>query len=162
MGSVLRQGLLDEVVVAVAGDDAPVAVCRELGAATPALGADLQDEDAVAAAVAGLEPIDVLVCATGELDGAFIATRAAANAWIAAGRGGKVVLVAPRDDAPLQAALENLSRTLSIEWARHGITPTAILPGAGAGDDDVAEVVAFLASPAGDYYSGCAFTLGSV
>ena len=70
------------------------------------------------------------------------------------------MLVAPAGDAPVQAALENLARTLSIEWARYGITPTAILPGAATTDDEVAELIAFLASPAGDYYSGCAFSLG--
>ena len=102
---------------------------------------------------------DVLVCATGDLDAAFIATRAVAGAWIAAERGGKVVLIAPRDDAPQRAALENLARTLSIEWSRYAITPTAILPGAATTDAEVAQLVAFLASPAGDYYSGCAFTL---
>src|SRR4051794_6451555 len=109
-----------------------------------------------------IEPVpDVVVCATGsDLDGAFIATRAVANAWIGAERGGKVVLVAPRADAPTSAALENLARTLSIEWARYGITPTAILPGTATTPEEVGELVAFLASPAGDYYSGCAFTLG--
>ena len=84
-----------------------------------------------------------------------------ANAWIAAERGGKVVLLAPGAGAdgagPLRAALENLARTLSIEWARYDIRITAVLPG--ADDEAVATLVAFLASPAGDYYSGCAFTL---
>lgn len=156
----LRQGLLDDVTVCFAGDaPALVAACSELGAATPSIEADLQDEDAVAAAVTGLGAIDTLVCATGDLDAAFIATRAAANAWIGAERGGKVVLIAPRDDAPQRAALENLARTLSIEWARYGITPTAVLPGAATSDEEVAQLVTFIASPAGDYYSGCAFTL---
>ncbi|MCW2991511.1 MAG: hypothetical protein JWM73_2105 [Solirubrobacterales bacterium] len=145
----LRRGLLEGVTVAVAGDEAPVARCAALGATIAPLG-PVEEEMAVA-------PVpDALVCATGELDTAFIATRAVANAWIAAERGGKVVLVAPGDDAPQRAALENLARTLSVEWARYGITPTAILPGA---DEPVAELVAFLASPAGDYYSGCTFTL---
>lgn len=156
----LRQGLLDDVTVCFAGEAAVVAsACAELGAATPSIEADLQDEDAVAAAVTALGAIDTLVCATGDLDAAFIATRAAANAWIGAERGGKVVLIAPRDDAPQQAALENLARTLSIEWARYGITPTAVLPGAATSDEEVAQLVTFIASPAGDYYSGCAFTL---
>jgi hypothetical protein len=34
------------------------------------------------------------------------------------------------------------------------------VPGAGAGEADVAELVAFIASPAGDYFSGCAFAPG--
>jgi hypothetical protein len=157
VGSALRQGLLEGVVVAVAGDESVVARCAELGARTVPLTADLADEEAVAGAIG---TPDVLVCATGELDGAFIATRAAANAWIAAERGGKVVLVAPAGDAPLQASLENLARTLSIEWARHAITPTAVLPGDATSGEEVGELIGFLASPAGDYYSGCSFSLG--
>lgn len=162
MSGVLRTGLLEGSVVAVAGDPGPVRACLALGASAPPIDADLQDEDAVAAAVAELGTPDTLVCATGDLDAAFIATRAVAGTWIAAERGGKVVFVAPRDDAPQRAALENLARTLSVEWARYGIRPTAILPGARTSGDEVAELVAFLASPAGDYYSGCAFTLGAV
>jgi NAD(P)-dependent dehydrogenase (short-subunit alcohol dehydrogenase family) len=145
---VLLAGLLNGVTVAVAGDSAPVARCAALGAAIVAL--EIEDDMVLDTAP------DVLVCATGDLDTAFGATRAVANAWIAAERGGKVVLVAPREDAPQRAALENLARTLSVEWARYDIRPTAILPGS---EEDVAELVAFLASPAGDYYSGCAFTL---
>ena len=145
----LRQGLLEGVTIAVAGDDAPVAEAAAYGARIEPLGPP-DDEMAV-------DPVpDVVVCATGDLDAAFISTRAVANAWIAAERTGKVVLVAPRDDVPQRAALENLARTLSVEWARYGITATAVLPGS---DDDVAQLVAFLASPAGDYYSGCAFSL---
>lgn len=144
----LRSGLLEATTIAVAGDAAPVARAADLGATITVV--EVADEPEVAAAP------DVLVCATGDVDGAFFATRAVANAWIGAGRGGKVVLVAPRDDAPQRAAHENLARTLSVEWARFGITITAILPG---GDGDVAELVALLASPAGDYYSGCAFDL---
>lgn len=146
----LRRGLLEGVTVAVAGDGGSVARCAGLGAAIVAL--ELAGDDTVVAEIP-----DTLVCATGDLDEAFVATRAVANAWIAAERGGKVVLVAPRDDGPQRAALENLARTLSVEWARFGIRPTAVLPGS---DEDVGELVAFLASPAGDYYSGCAFALG--
>jgi NAD(P)-dependent dehydrogenase (short-subunit alcohol dehydrogenase family) len=135
---VLRTGLLEGIAIAVAGDDAPTARSAALGAAI------------------GGESPGVLVCATGDIDTAFDATRDTANAWIEAERGGKVILVAPADDAPQRAAHENLARTLSVEWARYGITVTAILPGAA---QDVAELVAFLASPAGDYYSGCAFDL---
>jgi hypothetical protein len=158
----LRRGLLEGITVAFAGS-APdaVAACGALGAATPVLAVDLADEDAVAAAVSALAAPDTLVCATIELDTAFIATRAVANAWIAAERGGKVVLVAPAGDEPLRAALENLARTLSVEWARHDIRPTAILPGTTTSADEVAQLVAFLASPAGDYYSGCGFSLGN-
>jgi NAD(P)-dependent dehydrogenase (short-subunit alcohol dehydrogenase family) len=114
------------------------------------------------------------------LDGAWNATRAVANAaWRpAAGgsaggaapsrpaAGGKLVLLAPHAAAgaharALAAALENLSRTLSVEWARYGIRTTAILPADGACHDELAALVAYLASPAGDYFSGCAFAMGS-
>jgi len=158
---VLRRGLLEGVTVVFAGDAPEVArLCADLGAEVGGSAA----------------PPDVLLCATapafaaagGGLDGlrvaeedAFEATRTVANAWIEGKRGGKVVLLAPAagpDGAgPLRAALENLARTLSIEWARYDIRITAVLPG----DDTaaVATLIAFLASPAGDYYSGCAFAL---
>jgi hypothetical protein len=74
-------------------------------------------------------------------------------------------VIAPRPDAgafaaAARAALENLARTLSVEWARYGITATAIAPGASSTDDQIAELVCFLISPAGDYFSGCVFSLG--
>jgi NAD(P)-dependent dehydrogenase (short-subunit alcohol dehydrogenase family) len=167
--STLRPDLLAGVAVALHGE-APAlrAACERLGAAVAKL--ELRGED-----VAGPPP-DTLVCATGPayaaagggLDGlrvagdaAFLATRAVANAWIAAGRGGKVVLVAPGPEAgPLRAALENLARTLSVEWARFDVRTTAILPGAETTDEELGTLVAYLASPAGDYYSGCALALG--
>ena len=74
-------------------------------------------------------------------------------------RGRKIVLVAPApggaEAAAARAGLENMARTLSIEWARYGIRPVAILPGEGAAAETVSGLVAFLASEAGDYYSGC-------
>ena len=57
------------------------------------------------------------------------------------------------------AGLENLARTLSIEWARYAITLVTIAPGAQTSAGEVAAVTAFLASPAGAYYSGCLFDL---
>lgn len=77
-----------------------------------------------------------------------------------------IVLVAPPPgDAHAEAAragLENMARTLSIEWARRRIRPVAIAPGARTSPAEIAELVAFLASPAGAYYSGCRFDLGRV
>jgi NAD(P)-dependent dehydrogenase (short-subunit alcohol dehydrogenase family) len=71
-----------------------------------------------------------------------------------------VLLPPPRDGAHAEAAragLENLARTLSIEWARYAIRPVTIHQG--ADPHATAELVAFLASSAGAYYAGCAFTL---
>jgi NAD(P)-dependent dehydrogenase (short-subunit alcohol dehydrogenase family) len=100
------------------------------------------------------------------LDGAWAAIRAVAVPFMIPAEDGLIVLVAPRpDDAAAEAAragLENLARTLSIEWARFGVRPVAIWPGTGTSPAEVAELVAFLASPAGAYYSGCRFELGSV
>ena len=70
--------------------------------------------------------------------------------------------VVVRDAEAARAALENLARTLSAEWARYGITVTAIAPGRSTTDDEVASLVAFLTSVAGDYYSGCRFELGAI
>ena len=80
-------------------------------------------------------------------------------------KSGKVVLIAPRPDAgafagAARAALENLARTLSVEWARYGITTTVITPGNATTDDQIAQLVCFLVSPAGDYFSGCRLSLG--
>jgi NAD(P)-dependent dehydrogenase (short-subunit alcohol dehydrogenase family) len=182
MPAVLRAGLLDGRVLAFAGDGGPVAAaCAVLGAATPRLEADLLDEPAVTAAAAALERVDVLVCVTAgpfaaagggveglraALDGAWCATRAVANRHLRPAGAGKVVLVAarPRDGAhagALGAALESTARTLAVEWARFGALATAVLPGDAATDDDVGLLVAYLASPAGDYATGCAFTLGA-
>ena len=62
-----------------------------------------------------------------------------------------IVLIAPPPGDPhheaARAGLENLARTLSIEWARHGIRPVAILPARATRARELAELVAFLASP---------------
>jgi NAD(P)-dependent dehydrogenase (short-subunit alcohol dehydrogenase family) len=81
--------------------------------------------------------------------------------------GGKILLVAPAADAgdhaeAVRAGLENLARTLSVEWARYRITVTAIAPGAQTSAEEVAQLVCFIASRAGDYFSGCRFSLGLV
>jgi NAD(P)-dependent dehydrogenase (short-subunit alcohol dehydrogenase family) len=57
------------------------------------------------------------------------------------------------------AGLENLGRTLSTEWARHGITLVTIAPGDATGASEVAALCAYLASPAGAYFSGCLLDL---
>ncbi|HET6449506.1 MAG TPA: hypothetical protein VFG31_10400 [Conexibacter sp.] len=120
------------------------------------------------------------------LDLAWVTVRAVANAAFIPGggagpasgghvaasgtrSGGKVTLVAPAPDpagdpavAGVRAAAENLARTLSIEWARHGVTTVAITPAADTDDAQLAAIAAFLASPAGDYWSGCRLALGEL
>jgi NAD(P)-dependent dehydrogenase (short-subunit alcohol dehydrogenase family) len=92
-------------------------------------------------------------------------TRAVANAaFLPDDRGGRVLFVAPPPDAgrhaeAARAGLENLARTLSIEWARHGIVLAAIAPRATSAAGEVATLCAYLASPAGAYFSGCLLDL---
>lgn len=101
------------------------------------------------------------------VDTSWNVTRAvAARAFLAGGRGGRIVYVAPASDAgqladAARAGLENLARTLSIEWARHSTTAVAIVSataGPRAGEE-VAALTAYLASPAGAYFSGCLLDL---
>jgi NAD(P)-dependent dehydrogenase (short-subunit alcohol dehydrogenase family) len=174
---VLRTGLLEGVDLVVAGgaEAGPLAAAAAaragaLGARVRSLAVDpfgdepeageradvlVWDGEGAFGAAAGVDA--VRAC----LDGAWLALRPVATQ--AMPHGGLVVLLAPGPgDAHREAArggLENLARTLSIEWARFGVRPVAILPGSSSTAPDVAELVAYLASPAGAYYSGCAFTL---
>jgi NAD(P)-dependent dehydrogenase (short-subunit alcohol dehydrogenase family) len=101
------------------------------------------------------------------LDASWSATHALVNhAFLPRGRGGRIIYLAPGADAGEHAGaalsgLENLARTLSIEWARHGITTVAVASGAGR-SDEVAALTAYLASPAGAYFSGCLLDLRGV
>lgn len=123
-----------------------------------------------------------------------VATRAMMGEPDGEPRGGKIVNVtlSPHHGLPgmahssaARAAVENLTRVLSIEWARFGIRLTAVAAGhfatetlmtkypkpvvdAVAGtvplgrlgtEDEFAWLVAYLASPAGDYFSGAILTL---
>jgi citronellol/citronellal dehydrogenase len=109
-------------------------------------------------------------------------------------RGGKIINVtlSPHHGLPgmahssaARAAVENLTRVLSIEWARFGIRLTALAAGhfgtetlrtkypkqvvegvAGTvplgrlgTEEEFAWLVAYLATPAGDYFSGAVLTL---
>ena len=98
------------------------------------------------------------------LDVAWNVTRAVVDgAFLPGARGGRIVYLAPPADGGEHAdaacaGLENLARTLSIEWARHGITPVTIAPRR-EHEGEVAALVAYLASPAGAYFSGCLLDL---
>ena len=167
--ALLRPALLEGVRVLVASADPPSrfgeavnARCSELRAELHRVYVDPTGDEAApretdvlvwdGASLAG--PRDVL-------DGAWLAIRPVA----AASHGGKLLLIAPPPcDAGAEAArsgLENLARTLSIEWARYGIRTAALLPGEATDPGEVAELAAFLASRAGDYYSGCHFRMGA-
>jgi citronellol/citronellal dehydrogenase len=170
---------------------AVAAACSELGARVERVGSsghelDLVDEAAVQAAISAIAAadrgVDTVVVDAASVFGrappdtglracttaAWVVARAAATrAMIDAPGGGKIVVLAPPPGAgkhagAARAALENLARTLSIEWSRHRIRTTAIAPGDRTSGDDVAWLVAYLASPAGDYFSGCVFSLDAV
>jgi len=118
---------------------------------------------------------------------------AATKAFIPAG-GGKVlsITLSPHNGMPgmvhsgaARAAVENMMRTLSVEWSRFGIRLCAIAPGQFDTEvfrtkypaelvaavprtiplgrlgrpEEVAWLVAYLASPAGDFFSGAVLTI---
>jgi NAD(P)-dependent dehydrogenase (short-subunit alcohol dehydrogenase family) len=178
--TVLRSGLLDGRAVALAGGVTP-AVSRALtglGASVHELDPAL-DEDGARHWTEGVAPLHALVFDAGPtfagggqahlgtaLEAAWVATRGVATGALIPAGAGKVLLVTPRPAdgsfaGAARAALENLARTLSVEWARYGVTAVTIAPGARTTEDDLAELVCFLVSMAGDYFSGCAFELGS-
>ncbi len=128
------------------------------------------------------------------VEGTWLMSHAVATkAMIPGERGGKIVNVtlSPHHGLPgmahssaARAAVENLTRVLSIEWARFGITLTALAAGHFATEtlrtkypkavvenvaasvplgrlgteEEFAELVAFVASPGGDYMSGSIIT----
>jgi len=171
-----------------AGRAAAVA-CGEVGAHVEQLGdeghrVDLLDETAVQSAIAAIaapeQGINTVVIDAGSVfagagtpdhalraatTAAWVVARAAATGvMIDAPEGGKIIVLAPppvagRHAEAVRKALENLARTLSIEWSRHRIRTTAIAPGPRTPAADVASLVVYLGSPAGDYFSGCVFSL---
>src|ERR687891_675793 len=122
-----------------------------------------------------------------------VATKAMMGGPSGEPRGGKIlnVTLSPHHGLPgmahssaARAAVENLTRVLSIEWARFNIRLTALAAGHFETDaiqkypepvragvartvplqrlgqpEEHAWLVAYLASPAGDYYSGAVITL---
>lgn len=168
----LRDDLLAGTAVVVAGAGELGDAVRERAAALGAVVAD-RAVDPAGEEQAFEGAADVLVYDGSDvegiqavLDGAWLTIRPVATAAMIDHGGGLIVLLAPRPGTPeaeaARAGLENLARTLSVEWARFAVRPVAVLPGAATDAGEVAELVAFLASPAGAYYSGCAFTLGAV
>jgi NAD(P)-dependent dehydrogenase (short-subunit alcohol dehydrogenase family) len=129
------------------------------------------------------------------VEGTWLMTHAVATrAMMPESRGGKIlnVTLSPHHGLPgmahssaARAAVENLTRVLSIEWARFGIRLTALAAGHFATDtlktkypkpvvegvagtvplgrlgteEEFAWLVAYLATPAGDYFSGAVLTL---
>jgi citronellol/citronellal dehydrogenase len=118
---------------------------------------------------------------------------AATKAFIPAGAGKILsVTLSPHNGMPgmvhsgaARAAVENMMRTLAIEWARFGITTCAVAAGQFATEtlltkyppevvaqleksipvgrtgrpEELAWLLAYLASPAGDFYSGTTITI---
>jgi citronellol/citronellal dehydrogenase len=128
------------------------------------------------------------------VEGTWLMTHAVATKAMIGAGGGKIVNVtlSPHHGLPgmahssaARAAVENLTRVLSIEWARFGIRLTALAAGHFATEtlrtkypkpvvegvagtvplqrlgteEEFAWLVAYLASPAGDYVSGAILTI---
>ncbi|HET8592032.1 MAG TPA: SDR family oxidoreductase [Solirubrobacterales bacterium] len=128
------------------------------------------------------------------VQGTWQMTHAAATKAFIPQESGKVVsiTVSPHMGFPgmvhtgaARAAVENMIRTLSVEWARFGIRLVAVAVGqfdtetlrtkypkaivdnvAGTvplgrlgTEDEMAWLIAYLASPAGDFFSGCVLTI---
>jgi NAD(P)-dependent dehydrogenase (short-subunit alcohol dehydrogenase family) len=186
---ILRPGLLKGTRIALAGDGELGRAVRGACAALKADVVDLSvpgpgepeaqeaEVDEAARVIVEAGAVDMLVIdadcihGSGGRDALVFAagatwalTRSIANlAFIGGERGGRIVYLAPRPgsghaDAAC-SALENLARTLSIEWSRFRITTVAVAPGAGTPAHEVAALTAYLASPAGAYYSGCLLDL---
>jgi NAD(P)-dependent dehydrogenase (short-subunit alcohol dehydrogenase family) len=175
--SVLRAGLLVDRAVALVGAAGPVrASLAELGARVELLDprALPDEEEQVGNWARARSPLTAVVFdarglgMTEALESAWIVVReVAVGALIPGEAPGKVVLIAPPDGAGSEAAavragLENLSRTLSVEWARYRITTVTVAVGAHASDEELAELVCFLCSPGGEYLSGCRLDLGAL
>jgi citronellol/citronellal dehydrogenase len=126
--------------------------------------------------------------------GTWLMSHAAATKAFIPGGGGKIlsITLSPHNGMPgmvhsgaARAAVENMMRTLAIEWARFGITTCGVAAGQFATEtfltkypqelvaniahsipvgrtgrpEEIAWLLAYLASPAGDFHSGTTITI---
>jgi hypothetical protein len=148
MPAVLKPMLLTGVGITISGS-APPEIAERLSALGATTGTDVL--------VHAADPPTTADGVRAALDQAWDAIRATK---LPPSPGLIILLAPPLEDAhhaAARAGLENLARTLSIEWARYEIRPVTIHQG--TDPHATAELVAFLASKAGAYYAGCAFTL---
>lgn len=175
---IFRDGLLDGSRVAVAGDGSSTILDALRRSGAWAQQAPV-DESQLSRWVADALPLHALVydarlqpgsdaaALQTTLERAWVSALAIATGAVIPDRtGGRLVFVAPRPDCggyahAARAALDNLARTLSVEWARFAVTAVAIWPGPETTDDDLAALVCYLLSDAGGYFSGCRFDLGA-
>ena len=183
--TLLRDGLLSGRGVAVAGvgqvvRDGLTGLAARVEAVE--VGALAADEERVGEWARERAPLHAVVfdarafmaVGLGEaLESAWLAVReVAVGALIPAEGPAKVVMISPvpgggehADGVTARAVcagLENLARTLSVEWARYGITTAAVAVGPLVDEGDLAELVCFLCSGGGEYLSGCRLECGAL
>lgn len=103
-----------------------------------------------------ITPVEWRAAVRGHLDAAFYCARAVLPAMRAAGFGRILNVARPPTGEPLVS----LARTLAEEEAAHGITVNAIVAG-NVRPEEIARVVAFLASPASESITGARIRVGS-
>ncbi|MFL5823494.1 MAG: hypothetical protein ACJ764_08650 [Solirubrobacteraceae bacterium] len=171
----LAPGVPKEVAVALSGLGARVELLEESGELAQS------DDELVGQWARAHGPLHALVYDAGPsfagagpqglaqaLERTWAAVReVAVGALIEGQEPGKIILLGPRPDAgphaeAARAALENLSRTLSVEWARYDVTAVTVAPGPRSSDRHLADLVCFLCSEGGAYLSGCRLDVGGV